>query len=73
MGLIRFIHTGDIHLGLQFNNVSFDRETAATRRAELWSTFQRVVEYSKNNSIDFLLIAGDLFESKYFTLGDMIS
>mgnify|MGYP000858736260 CR=1 FL=1 len=69
--MIKFVHTGDIHLGLQFNNVSFDRETAVTRRTELWSTFQRVIEYTKNNNMDFLLIAGDLFESKYFTLGDM--
>lgn len=69
--MVKFVHTGDIHLGLQFNNVSFDKETAVTRRTELWSTFQRVVEYSKNNKMDFLLIAGDLFESKYFTLGDI--
>ncbi|MDR7870459.1 MAG: metallophosphoesterase [Tissierellaceae bacterium] len=69
--MIKFVHTGDIHLGLQFNNVSFDKETAVTRRNELWSTFQRLVEYTKNNNIDFLFIAGDLFESKYFTLGDM--
>lgn len=71
MELIKFVHTGDIHLGLQFNRVSFDRETAATRRVELWSTFQRIVQYSKDNCMDFLLIAGDLFESRYFTLGDM--
>lgn len=69
--MIKFIHTGDIHLGLQFNTVSFDREAAATRRVELWSTFQRLVEYSKENDMDFLFIAGDLFESRYFTLGDM--
>lgn len=69
--MIKFVHTGDIHLGLQFNSVSFDRQTASTRRVELWTTFQRLVEYSKENKMDFLFIAGDLFESKYFTLGDM--
>ncbi|NLY45400.1 MAG: DNA repair exonuclease [Tissierella sp.] len=69
--MIKFVHTGDIHLGLQFNKVSFDRDTAITRRVELWSTFQRLVEYSKENHMDFLFIAGDLFESRYFTLGDM--
>lgn len=71
MKLIKFVHTGDIHLGLQFNKVSFDRETAATRRVELWSTFQRIVQYSKDNHMDFLFIAGDLFEYRYFTLGDI--
>ncbi len=69
--MIKFVHTGDIHLGLQFNSVSFDRETAVTRRTELWSTFERLVEYAKTNAMDFILIAGDLFEAKYFTLGDM--
>lgn len=69
--MIKFVHTGDIHLGLQFNSISFDRDRARSRRAELWSTFQRIVDYSKNNNMDFLLIAGDLFESKYFTIGDM--
>lgn len=69
--MIKFVHTGDIHLGLQFNNVSFNKEAATTRRVELWSTFQRLVEYSQNKKMDFLFIAGDLFESKYFSLGDI--
>jgi len=69
--LIKFIHTGDIHLGLQFNNVSFDKNKAMDRRRELWSTFQRIVEYSKNEGVNFLLIAGDLFEADYFTIGDI--
>lgn len=69
--MIKFIHTGDIHLGLQFNRVSFDKEKAIARRYELWSTFQRIVEYAVNKEADFLIIAGDLFESEFFTLGDI--
>lgn len=69
--MIKFIHTADIHLGLQFNNVSFDQEKAMARRREIWSTFERIVEKSIDDDIDFLFIAGDLFESSYFTLGDM--
>lgn len=69
--LISFVHTGDIHLGLHFNNVSFDREKAIARRRELWSTFERIARYAHENHMDFLLIAGDLFEDRYFTLGDM--
>lgn len=69
--MIRFIHTGDIHLGLQFKNVSFDREKAAERRIELWDTFERIVDKGEEEKIDFLFIAGDLFEEEYFTLGDM--
>jgi len=69
--LIRFIHTGDLHLGLQFKNVSFSSEIAMDRRRELWETFERIVNYSIDRNADFLLIAGDLFESCYFTLGDI--
>ncbi|HLR20881.1 MAG TPA: DNA repair exonuclease [Tissierellaceae bacterium] len=69
--MIKFIHTGDIHLGLQFNNVSFDKEKAIVRRRELWSTFERIVDYTKENNADFLFIAGDLFEEEYFTLADI--
>ena len=69
--MIKFIHTADIHLGLQFNNVSFDKEKAMARRREIWSTYERIVKKSIDDNIDFLFIAGDLFEESYFTLGDM--
>lgn len=69
--MIKFIHTGDLHLGLQFKKVSFDKEKAMDRRRELWSTFQRIVDYNVNEKTDFLFIAGDLFETDYFTLGDI--
>lgn len=69
--IIRFIHTGDVHLGLQFKNLSFDKDKSSLRRTELWNTFQRILAYGKQKSIDFLLIAGDLFEGEYFTLGDI--
>lgn len=69
--MIKFIHTGDLHLGLQFKNVSFDKEKAINRRRELWSTFERIVDYTREKDKDFLFIAGDLFEREYFTLGDI--
>lgn len=69
--MVKFIHTGDLHLGLKFKNVSFKQEKAMERRRELWSTFERIVEYAKDNEVDFLLIAGDLFEEAYFTIGDI--
>lgn len=69
--MIKFIHTGDIHLGLKFNNVSFDREKAILRRREIWNTFERIIEYAREKEVDFLLIAGDLFEEAYFTIGDI--
>lgn len=69
--MIKFIHTGDLHLGLQFKNVSFDKEKAKERRLELWNTFERIIKMVIEEKVDFLFIAGDLFEEKYFTLGDI--
>ena len=69
--MIKFIHTGDLHLGLQFKNVGFHREKAENRRLELWDTFERIVDKGIEDKVDFLFIAGDLFEEEYFTLGDM--
>lgn len=69
--LVKFIHTADIHLGLQFNNVSFNKEKAFARRREIWQTFQKIIKKSIDEKVDFLLIAGDLFEWNYFTLGDI--
>lgn len=69
--MIKFIHTGDLHLGLQFKGVSFSREKAEGWRLELWNTFERIVNRAREEKVDFLFLAGDLFEEKYFTLGDM--
>ncbi|NLJ78177.1 MAG: DNA repair exonuclease [Tissierellia bacterium] len=69
--MIRFIHTGDLHLGLQFKDVAFHRDKAENRRLELWNTFERIVYKAIEDDVDFLFIAGDLFEEEYFTLGDM--
>lgn len=70
--MIKFIHTGDIHLGSKFNNVSFDMEKAVMRRQELWDTFIRIIDYARENDANFLFIAGDLFEEAYFTIRDII-
>ncbi len=69
--MIKFIHTADIHLGLQFNNVSFHKDKAIARRREIWETFERIVMKCFHDNVDFLFIAGDLYEEKYFALGDM--
>jgi DNA repair exonuclease SbcCD nuclease subunit len=68
---IRCIHTGDLHLGMEFKNTSFNIEYAHRRRMELWETFNRIVDRAKKNKVHFLLIAGDLFEEDYCNIGDI--
>lgn len=69
--MVKFIHTGDLHLGLKFKDVSFPIDIAMRRRVELWNTFDRIVDKAIRDEVDFLFIAGDLYEEEYFTLGDI--
>lgn len=68
---IRCIHTGDIHLGMEFKGASFDKKQANTRRIELWETFNRIIDRCKEISAHILLVAGDLFEDEYCTISDI--
>ncbi len=67
---IKFIHTGDVHLGTEFNNAGFGSDIGKVRRKEIMDTFFRIIDRVKSEHIDLLLIAGDLFEEKCFSIGD---
>lgn len=69
--MIKIIHTGDLHIGVQFKNTSFDGIQSKKRRIELWETFERILKRAYENKPDFLIISGDLFEEDYFTMGDI--
>ena len=68
---VTFIHTGDLHLGMEFKNASFVGDHAKRRRLELWETFEKIIDRAEEKKSDLLLIAGDLFEDEYCTLGDI--
>ena len=55
---MRFIHTGDIHLGATPEK---GHPWAEGRGDEIWNTFERLILEIKNNPVDLLMIAGDLF------------
>lgn len=55
---MRFIHMADVHLGMQ---PDLKRDWSKERSNEIWRTFQNVVNRCEEESIDLLLIAGDLF------------
>ncbi|MFZ7120563.1 MAG: metallophosphoesterase family protein [Eubacteriaceae bacterium] len=68
---VKFIHTGDLHLGCKFINTSFPKEIARNRREEMWATFNEIIKSAKNEEVDFLLISGDLFEGDLISIGDL--
>ncbi len=57
---MRFLHTADLHLGRSFKLLGTKGERA---REIQWETFQRITALCRSEGVDFLLIAGDLFDS----------
>ncbi|WP_455715957.1 metallophosphoesterase family protein [Anaerosporobacter sp.] len=58
---MRFIHLADVHLGMQ---PDLRRDWSQERAKEIWRTFEDVVNQCEEESIDLLLIAGDLFHKQ---------
>ncbi len=62
---MKILHTGDMHLDSPFATLTAERGDSAKR--ELRRIFSDIISYVKNNSIDILLVAGDLFDSGFAT------
>jgi len=60
----RFIHAADLHLDSPFRGLS---ETSGVLRDQLQSAtlhaLSRVVDHTINSKADFLIIAGDIYDS----------
>lgn len=60
MERIRLLHTGDLHLGSPLHHLG---EKSAQRQQELENTLFAIVRLAKQEQVDAVLIAGDLFDS----------
>lgn len=60
---MKIIHCADLHLDSEMSS-NLDREKAKIRKAELLNTFCRMVDYAKENQVDAIIIAGDLYDKK---------
>src|SRR5439155_17203618 len=74
MESLRFIHTADLHLDSPFRGLA---ETLPALRDTLQSAtlgaLDRVVDHTINSKADFLIIAGDLYDSKDRSLRALVS
>ncbi len=57
---MKFLHTGDLHLGRSFALLGSRGEEAREVQME---TFHRILGLCRSEGADFLLVAGDLFDS----------
>src|SRR4030095_4657969 len=71
---LRFIHTADLHVDSPFRGLA---ETSPGLRDTLQSAtlgaLNRVVDHTINSNADFLVIAGDLYDSKDRSLRALVS
>ena len=62
---MKFIHFADVHLDMPFTSLKNQKELVKRRRLEQKYVFRKTINYIKENNIDVLLIAGDLFEDRF--------
>ena len=68
MKKMKFVHIADMHFDSPFINLS-DREIFVDlKRLEQRKVFKKVIEYIKENKIEYLFISGDLYEHKFVKL-----
>jgi predicted phosphodiesterase len=58
--MARFLHTADWHLGMKYAKLGLNAEKAREVRIQ---TANAVIEYAQKHNVDFIIVAGDLFDS----------
>lgn len=59
MKSIKILHCADIHIGMEQSSIG---NKSRQRQEEILMTFDRIISICKNEKIELLLIAGDLFD-----------
>ena len=62
---MKFVHIADMHLDRAFTSLSDKGVMGDLRRLEQRKVFKKIIEYIKENNVDYLFISGDLYEHEY--------
>ena len=62
---MKFIHIADMHFDCPFTNLSDKENLGEIRRLEQRKVFKSIINYIKENNINYFFIAGDLYEQQY--------
>ena len=65
---MKFVHIADMHFDSPFTTLSDKGNLGEQRRLEQRKIFKKVIEYIKENKIEYLFISGDLYENQYVKL-----
>jgi DNA repair exonuclease SbcCD nuclease subunit len=65
MRKVKFIHCADLHLGSPFKGISSTNTAlGAALSAATFDAFRNIIDLAVKHKVDFLLIAGDVFDSE---------
>ncbi len=62
---MKFVHIADMHFDSPFTGLNVVDNLGDIRRLEQREVFRKIIDYIQKNAIDYLLIAGDLYEQQY--------
>ncbi len=62
---MKFLHIADMHFDTPFTNLSQKGNYGKIRRLDQRQVFNKIINYIKENEIEYLFIAGDLYEHNY--------
>lgn len=62
---MKFIHMADMHLDSPFTVLSRKEHAGEKRRLEQREALRKIITYIKENKIEYLFIAGDLYEHEH--------
>ena len=62
---MKFIHMADMHFDIPFTVLNSRNKLGEKRRFDQRETLKKIIEYIKENNIEYLFIAGDLYEHEY--------
>ena len=62
---MKFLHMADMHFDAPFTTLANKKDLGELRRLDQRDAFKRVIDYMLENQIEFLFIAGDLYEHQY--------
>ncbi len=63
---MKIIHTADLHLDSKIDGIP--AEKSKIRRDEIVRSFERLVNFASQNSVNVIIIAGDLFDTQKISL-----
>ena len=62
---MKFVHIADMHFDRPFVNLSDKNILGDLRRLEQRKVLKKIIDYIKENKIEYLFISGDLYENQY--------